>query len=844
MNRTERSQLLISASRWRVLVLLLASALLLALGGSPAVAAQEHAFAGSFGSPGSGAGQFGFTSESGLAVDQSDGDVYVADTANHRVEKFSPTGAFLFAFGWGVKAGDTASAGLDTCTTATGCQAGFPGHEPGQFEEPTFIAVDNTPGGEGDVYVANQGTGANERETLTVSATGGTYTLSFTAPVSGTTTTGSSLVVVKAFGASGPYEPGDAISGPGIPPGATIVRQAVSSNREFDEWELSAGATASGAAVFAVTGATSPIAFHAPAQGAGSVQAALEALRAIGEENVSVSGSAGGPYTVEFIRRYTHVDVSQLNANSAGLSGGAATASVATAVDGFDAHGVQKFDPSGNPITTWGGTPEPGQLDATTCTPVSVECRTDPLGVIDGVLVIPPLPGLLVKPKGSLLVSAGKGNRASEWGQSGGEFIDGPVTAFGEAPIGIAVDPAGHVYGGEGAASLFRVIQTSYCKIHEPLCPESNTNVEGFEYHKNFTVDAGPATSVAVDPSTEDAYVARFESSSHHSDVAGYDSLGGHLETFGGNGEITQSAGVAASGFGGSQSDVYVADEAANRVEIFAPGGPRDALTVARAGSGLGSVSSVPVGIACPSICATGFPAGEVVTLTASAPEHSSFVGWSGGGCAGLGACQVTLAAATVVTAMFAHDRPTLTTAEAAAVTRHTVILTGTVNPEGDASSCRFEYGPTAAYGFEAPCSTHPGSGASPVPVSGELWELAASTAYHYRLVSVNTGGSSYGPDQTFITASEGCASNVALCPVLPAASPIATAALVSPKQPAPTTTTTRALARAQKLAMALRACRKYKKKRFRVSCEQHARKTYRAASKKSKKSTRAATRG
>jgi hypothetical protein len=102
---------------------------------------------------------------------------------------------------------------------------------------------------------------------------------------------------------------------------------------------------------------------------------------------------------------------------------------------------------------------------------------------------------------------------------------------------------------------------------------------------------------------------------------------------------------------GGSQSDAYVADEAAKRVEIFAPGGHRDALTVTRAGSGLGSVSSVPAGIACPSTCSTGFPAGEVVTLTASAPEHSSFVGWSGGGCAGAGSCQITLTAATAVTA-------------------------------------------------------------------------------------------------------------------------------------------------------------------------------------------------
>ena len=244
------------------------------------------------------------------------------------------------------------------------------------------------------------------------------------------------------------------------------------------------------------------------------------------------------------------------------------------------------------------------------------------------------------------------------------------------------------------------------------LCPEVNTQAKGSSYNKNCNLDPGPATGVAVDPATEDAYVARFEPSSHHSDVAGYDSLCNHLETFGGNGEITQSAGIAASGFSGSQGDVYVADEGANRVEVFAPGGPRDALTVARVGSGLGSVSSVPVGVvSCPSLCSAGFPEGEVVTLTAAAPEHSTFVGWSGGGCAGSGVCQITFTAATAVTATFAYDRPALSVAPAAAVTRHTATLTGTVNPEGDASSCFFEYGPTAAYGAQAPCSSHPGLG-------------------------------------------------------------------------------------------------------------------------------------
>ena len=56
-----------------------------------------------------------------MAVDPRNGDVVVADPPNRRVQKFDPAGAFLFAFGWGV---DTGAAALETCTTASTCQAG------------------------------------------------------------------------------------------------------------------------------------------------------------------------------------------------------------------------------------------------------------------------------------------------------------------------------------------------------------------------------------------------------------------------------------------------------------------------------------------------------------------------------------------------------------------------------------------------------------------------------------------------------------------------------------------------------------------------------------------------
>lgn len=54
-------------------------------------------------------------------------------------------------------------------------------------------------------------------------------------------------------------------------------------------------------------------------------------------------------------------------------------------------------------------------------------------------------------------------------------------------------------------------------------------------------------------------------------------------------------------------------------------------LTVDVSGSGVGTVTSSPAGIYCPTTCGAGYPEGTVVTLTAVAAPGSVFEGWSGG---------------------------------------------------------------------------------------------------------------------------------------------------------------------------------------------------------------------
>ena len=76
-------------------------------------------------------------------------------------------------------------------------------------------------------------------------------------------------------------------------------------------------------------------------------------------------------------------------------------------------------------------------------------------------------------------------------------------------------------------------------------------------------------------------------------------------------------------------------------------------LTLTKAGTGAGTVTSNPAGINCGATCAFAFGGGSSVTLTAAASGGSVFAGWSGGACTGTGTCVVTMNAATAVTANF-----------------------------------------------------------------------------------------------------------------------------------------------------------------------------------------------
>jgi len=76
-------------------------------------------------------------------------------------------------------------------------------------------------------------------------------------------------------------------------------------------------------------------------------------------------------------------------------------------------------------------------------------------------------------------------------------------------------------------------------------------------------------------------------------------------------------------------------------------------FTVAKAGTGSGTVVSSPPGINCGGTCVTSYPAGKVITLTATPASGSFFIGWSGGGCAGTDPCVMAGNTPVTVTATF-----------------------------------------------------------------------------------------------------------------------------------------------------------------------------------------------
>lgn len=214
------------------------------------------------------------------------------------------------------------------------------------------------------------------------------------------------------------------------------------------------------------------------------------------------------------------------------------------------------------------------------------------------------------------------------------------------------------------------------------------------------------------------------------------------------------------------------------------------------------------------------------------------------------------------------ETKPVATTEGASSVGESSATLSASVNPEGLATQCKFEYGTSPSYGAHVACATAPGSGESPVAVSASLTGLSPGATYHYRIVAEAEGGAvvSYGLDKTFKTeesrrkieeeearhrqeaeaqrhAEEEAAAAAAKKHQEEEAAAAAAkkhqeeeaAAAAAKKRQEEEAKAKKPLTRAQLLAKALKACKKEPKHK-RAKCEATARKKYAPPKKKGKK--------
>ena len=95
---------------------------------------------------------------------------------------------------------------------------------------------------------------------------------------------------------------------------------------------------------------------------------------------------------------------------------------------------------------------------------------------------------------------------------------------------------------------------------------------------------------------------------------------------------------------------------------------------------------------------------------------------------------------------------PSATSDPASPVGTTTATLKGTVNANNSSTTVTFEYGLTTSYGSTITATPSPVTGNSSTAVSAGITGLTPCTVFHYRVKSVNCGGTTYGSDKTLTT--------------------------------------------------------------------------------------------
>lgn len=169
---------------------------------------------------------------------------------------------------------------------------------------------------------------------------------------------------------------------------------------------------------------------------------------------------------------------------------------------------------------------------------------------------------------------------------------------------------------------------------------------------------------------------------------------------------------------------------------------PTFSLSVAKNGTGAGTVSSSPIGINCGSDCQESYSLGSVVTLTANPATGSVFTSWAGA-CTGTAQnCQVTMTQARSVTATF-HVTPPAAFAKVSPANGTTGLpwvngaLIATLSWQATARASSYEYCYDTTNN-----NTCDGTWVNTPAIVIFTSQLNVATTYFWQVRAVNIGGS------------------------------------------------------------------------------------------------------
>jgi len=677
----------------RGIALLLAWMLVLALGAAQAQAAPKGVLGFVGGPSGTGAGQF--NTPRGVAVNQTNGELYVVDSSNHRIQRFGAAG---FVSAWGVDV--------------------------------------VRPGGPGNVPV-------NEQQTVTVVATGGTFTLTFTGQTTAAIAFDATAASVQAALESlSNLEPGDVVvSGDA---GGPWTVDFAGTRADTDVAQMTGNATN-------LTGTPKSVTVATRINGASAFEICTMAMSC---KQGSASLPLDGP-------------------------GGELSSPQGAVVDEFDGsvyvtnqgnRRVDKFDAAGNFVFAFGwDVSAAGGSGLETCT---TDCQQGDAGAGAGQFGAA-IGQLTLDPRNRNVVVADPSNRRVQRFDFLGGFVDafgapgsGPGQFATSQPTRVAVDSTGNVYTVESSGN-FRV---------QKFNPSGTIGGVFAAAQASGTNSDTTPSDVAVDLANDNVLVAKGDTSSGATErrVLEFNFGGSLVDTHGAGAGLPAANGMALHR---SSGRIYVATSANTATHRLAVLGPITPPSVT-----IGAVSSVmprsatfngtvnPNGGELPTFYRFEF-SDDGGTTWSRVPATDVNIGSTPGdqnvsqpvtGLEPNTEYQVRLVAsrqfaggsATSAVEPFTTVAipPSISGVGAREIAATQAVLGGHIDPNASPTTYRFEYGTDTGYGT-ATAVEDAGSGSTNVSVSKTVPGLQPNTTYHFRLLATNAAGESEGADQTFTTA-------------------------------------------------------------------------------------------